>query len=66
MERALGPVPADFVTYIPIVEAKTPAVEVLAKIKDKGAVIVTKNREYFGMVDDVALSQKGMMKFPPS
>ena len=66
MERALGPVPADFVTYIPIVEAKTPAVEVLAKIKDKGAVIVTKNREYFGMVDDVALSQKGTMKFPPS
>jgi CBS-domain-containing membrane protein len=60
--RAFEGIPSEFVTKTPIYEYKAPITEALDKINTLTAVIITKNKNYYGIVDDRTLTRKGTLK----
>ncbi|MGC8710372.1 MAG: CBS domain-containing protein [Candidatus Micrarchaeia archaeon] len=55
-------IPSEFVTKTPIYEYKVPITEALDKINQLTAVVITKNKSYYGIVDDRTLTRKGTLK----
>ncbi len=56
---AFESVPNEFVSKTGFYDHKKPLTEALAQINKYGAVVVTKNGEYYGVVDDRAVVRKG-------
>lgn len=59
MKVAFEQVPDEFVSKTDFYDYKEPITEALAKIKKYGAVVVTKNKEYYGIVDNRSVVRKG-------
>ncbi len=62
MQALFESLPKEFVTKTVFYDYKTPVTEVLDKVSKQGAVVVLRNREYYGMVDDRSLFRKGALK----
>ncbi|MGB9732523.1 MAG: CBS domain-containing protein [Candidatus Micrarchaeia archaeon] len=60
--RAIENVPSEFVSETVTFDYKDPVTEAISKVKDYTAVIVNKNDEYYGIVDDRTLIRKGAIK----
>ncbi|MGC9037584.1 MAG: CBS domain-containing protein [Candidatus Micrarchaeia archaeon] len=54
--------PRDIVEEAQIYDYEEAVSKVLSKIKEEGAVVITRNGEYFGIVDDRALTQASIAK----
>ncbi|MCL5008623.1 MAG: CBS domain-containing protein [Candidatus Marsarchaeota archaeon] len=59
MKIAFESVPSEFVSETDFYDHKAPLTEALAKINKYGAVVVTKNGEFYGIVDDRSVLKKG-------
>lgn len=66
MRVAFGSIPKEFVSETEIYDFKDSVSEVLPKVQRLGAVVVTKNGEYYGIVDDRAVTGKGIVKLGKS
>lgn len=62
MRVAFGSVPREFVSETEVYDFKDPVSEVLPKVGKLGAVVVTKDGSYFGVVDDRSVAMKGATK----
>ena len=62
MRVAFGSVPREFVSETEVYDFKDPVSEVLSKVDKLGAVVVTKDGAYFGVVDDRSVALKGATK----
>ncbi len=60
MKVAFEPVPGEFVSRTSFFDYKEPLTEALAKIKKHGAVVITKNGEYYGVVDSRSVVRKSI------
>ncbi len=60
--RAIEPIPSEFVSETLFYEYKDPVTEAMSKVKEYTAVVVRKNGEYYGIVDDRTLARKGVLK----
>jgi predicted transcriptional regulator len=60
--RAIEPIPSEFVSETLFYEYKDPITEAMSKVKEYTAVVVKKNGEYYGIVDDRTLARKGVLK----
>ena len=58
MKIAFEPVPGEFVSKTYFFDYKKPLTEALAKIRKHGAVVITKNGEYYGIVDNRSVVRK--------
>ncbi len=59
MAIAFGNVPKEFVSRTTLYDYKTPLTEVLGKLDYYGAVILTKGKEYYGIIDDRSIARSG-------
>ncbi len=59
MERAPFPLPKEFISDTQLCAYATPITECINKISKFGAVIVTKNSAYYGIVDSTTISRTG-------
>lgn len=66
MRIAFESLPDEFISRTGFYDYKTPMVSVLAKLNAYGTVIVTKNKEYYGIVDSRAIAKKGGTNFSGS
>ena len=66
MRGAFGSIPKEFVSETESFDFKNSISEALPKIQKMGAVVVTKNGNYYGIVDDRALTSKGTVKLGKS
>ena len=57
MQALFEALPKEFVSGTSFVDYKTPVTEVLENIRRLGAVVVLKNRQYYGIVDDRSVSR---------
>lgn len=62
MRAAFGPIPSEFVSETEICDFKEPMAEALAKVNRLGGIVVTKDGSYYGVVDDRAITNKGIIK----
>jgi len=62
MSTLYEPLPKEFVSQTISFDYKTPLTQALDEMKKFGAVIVTKDREYYGLADSRAVSRKGSQK----
>ncbi len=63
MRGAFGSIPKEFVSETQTYDFKDPVSEVLPKVERLSAVVITKDGDYYGIVDDRTVSRKGAMKF---
>ena len=61
MKIAFETVPRELVTKSIAYDYKTPAVKLIDEINRTGAVVVTRNKRYYGVVDRKALGRRGSM-----
>ena len=59
MRGAFGLVPKEFVSDTELYDFKDSVAAALSKVEKLGAIVVTKNGEYYGMVDDRSVAGKG-------
>lgn len=59
MPRAFESIPEEFITETAVYDHKTPITSVMNKIQSYGAIVVTKNGEYFGVVDTRGIARRG-------
>jgi signal-transduction protein with cAMP-binding, CBS, and nucleotidyltransferase domain len=57
MPVAFQEIPTEFVSKSSIVDYKTPITQVLSDVRKYGAVVVTKDGKYLGLVDDRAIAR---------
>lgn len=57
MAKAFENLPEEFVTKTAIFDYKTPLSRLLGKVNSMGAVVITKNKEYYGVVDSRTIAQ---------
>ncbi|VVB76694.1 CBS domain protein [uncultured archaeon] len=62
MSTLYEPLPKEFVSKTAFFDFKTPLTQALDEIAKFGAVIVTKDKAYFGVADDRVVSRKGSDK----
>lgn len=62
MEVAFAPIPRELVYKTTSYDYKEPLSSALSDIYKLGAVIVTKNRRYYGIADDRVISRHGIVK----
>jgi len=60
--RAIEPIPSEFVSQTVTYDYKDPITQAISKIKEYTAVIVNKNNDYYGIVDDRTIVRKGALK----
>ncbi len=60
MKIAFESVPSEFVSETSFYDYKVPVTESLASISKNGSVVVTKDGEYFGVVDSRTVGRKGV------
>jgi len=60
--RAIEPIPSEFVSQTITYDYKDPITQAISKIKEYTAVIVNKNNDYYGIVDDRTIVRKGALK----
>jgi len=60
--RAIEPIPSEFVSQTAIYDYKDPITQAMSKVKEYTAVIVNKNNDYYGIVDDRTIVRKGALK----
>ncbi|MFP3289112.1 MAG: CBS domain-containing protein [Candidatus Micrarchaeota archaeon] len=60
--RAIEPIPSEFVSQTVTYDYKDPITQAVSKIKEYTAVIVNKNNDYYGIVDDRTIVRKGALK----
>src|SRR5271157_2044390 len=64
MQKGFESIPKEFVSNVQVYDYKTPLSEVLSRINVDGAIVVTKQNEYFGIVDDRTIAKKGEISIP--
>ncbi|MDE1845723.1 MAG: CBS domain-containing protein [Candidatus Micrarchaeota archaeon] len=68
MAKAFENIPEEFVSKTAIFDYKTPVSKLLGKINSLGAVVITKEKEYYGVLDARTIAQTGVLamadKFP--
>ncbi|HVA82784.1 MAG TPA: CBS domain-containing protein, partial [Candidatus Aquilonibacter sp.] len=57
MAKAFENLPEEFVTKTAIFDYKTPLSRLLAKVNSMGAVVITKNKGYYGILDSRTIAQ---------
>ncbi len=62
MQALFESLPKEFVSNAQFYDYKTPVTETLDKVKKHGAVIVMRNKEYYGIVDDRSLFRTRTLK----
>ncbi|MGI0141342.1 MAG: CBS domain-containing protein [Candidatus Micrarchaeales archaeon] len=62
MAKAFESIPPEFISNAALFDYKTPLSRLLGKIKSQGAVVITKNGEYYGIVDGRTIASKGALK----
>lgn len=62
MANAFENIPEEFISNTSIFDYKTPLAKLLGKINSSGAVVITKNKEYYGILDDRTIAAKGVLK----
>ena len=60
--RAIEPIPSEFVSQTVTYDYKDPITQAMSKVKEYTAVIVNKNNDYYGIVDDRTIVRKGALK----
>jgi len=60
--RAIEPIPSEFVSQTVTYNYKDPVTQAISKVKEYTAVIVNKNNDYYGIVDDRTIVRKGALK----
>jgi len=60
--RAIEPIPSEFVSQTVTYDYKDPITQAISKVKEYTAVIVNKNNDYYGIVDDRTIVRKGALK----
>ncbi|MGC8628695.1 MAG: CBS domain-containing protein [Candidatus Micrarchaeia archaeon] len=55
-------IPKEFVTETAAYDFKTEAPKLISKVKDLGTIIVLKDKQYYGIVDDRALTKSSVSK----
>jgi predicted transcriptional regulator len=60
--RAIEPIPSEFVSQTVFYDYKDPITQAISKVKEYTAVIVNKNNDYYGIVDDRTIVRKGALK----
>ena len=60
--RAIEPIPSEFVSQTVTYDYKDPVTQAISKVKEYTAVIVNKNNDYYGIVDDRTIVRKGALK----
>ena len=60
--RAIEPIPSEFVSQTVFYDYKDPITQAMSKVKEYTAVIVNKNNDYYGIVDDRTIVRKGALK----
>jgi len=60
--RAIEPIPSEFVSQTVTYDYKDPITQAMSKVKEYTAVIVNKNNDYYGIVDDRTIVRKGAIK----
>ena len=63
MPVAFQEIPAEFVSKTEFEDYSTPVAQVISKIQKYGAVVVTKDGKYFGIVDDRTIGKSTGMAF---
>ncbi len=58
MAIAFETIPKELVSESSVYDYKTPLVKLIEKINEEGAVVVTRNKRYYGVVDRKALGKK--------
>jgi len=61
MKETLASIPKEFVTQTQQYDFKDPVSEVLSTIEKSGAVVVTKNGKYYGIVDDRSATKTNLL-----
>jgi predicted transcriptional regulator len=64
MAMAFESLPKEFVSETSSFDYKDPLTLALAKINKYGAIILTKDKGYYGIVDDRSVSRKGSLNLP--
>ena len=59
MAIAFENIPKEFVIRMAPFDYKTPVTEILGKLNSRGAVVLTKGKEYYGMIDSRSMARKG-------
>lgn len=59
MAIAFENVPKEFVSKTAFYDYKTPITEILGTLGTYGAVVLTKDKEYYGIIDDRSIAKKG-------
>lgn len=62
MQALFESLPKEFVSETAFVDYKTPVTEAMQKIRRLGAVVVLKDRAYYGVVDDRSVSRSSNLK----
>ena len=60
--RAIEPIPSEFVSQTVFYDYKDHITQAMSKVKEYTAVIVNKNNDYYGIVDDRTIVRKGALK----
>ncbi len=66
MKIAFERIPAEFVSDTSFYDYRDPMSDALTKVNKFGAVVVFKDGEYYGIVDDRSIARKGATKLPGS
>lgn len=62
MSKAFETIPQEFISKALIFDYKTPLPRLLVKINSYGSIVVTKEKQYYGVVDNRTIASKGAIK----